>query len=461
MAESKGVWTAGDFIDDTGVYSYIGDGTENGLAQWEASLVDAGILTGGPFEFFVGDGVADNIPADGITIAGGVGSESAWVVTDEDLNILGLPSTFSAVNFDTAGLGTCLVWYLRHDGSLTGAAINANAGTDLGGNFDLSNPIEVVRKTVDAGVLSGGPFKFLVGDGVADNIPADGITIEGGVGAESAWVVTDEDLNILGLPPTFSAVNFDTAGLGTCLVWYLRHDGSLTGAAMGANAGTDLGGNFDLSNPIEVVRNTVDAGVLSGGPFNFCVEDGVADNIPADGITIEGGVGSESAWVVTDEDLNILGLPPTFTAVDFDGAGAGTCLVWYLRHDGSLGGAAINANAGTDLTGNFDLSNPITVNRVVGGDCATLSINEFDTELPVTIFPIPASDSLTISTTNASGDLDIKIYSLTGQEVLETVAISQSGSVTFDVQNLEPAVYILSITDKDGKKQSFEQIVIE
>ena len=68
-------------------------------------------------------------------------------------------------------------------------------------------------------------------------------------------------------------------------------------------------------------------GTLTGGPFSFCVGDGSADNIPADGISLSANSGTNSQWVITDEQGNILGLPPTFSAVDFDDAGTGTCLV--------------------------------------------------------------------------------------------------------------------------------------
>ncbi len=333
----------------------------NRIVQCE---VNGGALTGGPFEFCVGDGIADNIPADAITLTGNTGTNSAWVVTDEAGNILGLPPTFSDVDFDGAGPGTCLVWHLSFEDGLTGAEVGMNAN-DLVGCFDLSNPITVVRNEVNGGELTGGPFEFCVGDGVADNIPADAITLTGNTGPNNAWVVTDEAGNILGLPPTFSDVDFDGAGPGTCLVWHLSFEDGLTGAEVGRNA-NDLEGCFDLSNPISVIRNQPDGGELSGGPFEFCVGDGIADNIPADAITLSGNTGPNNAWVVTDEEGNILGLPPTFSDVDFDGAGPGTCLVWHLSFEDGLTGAEVGRNA-NDLHGCFDLSNPISVVRTEDG----------------------------------------------------------------------------------------------
>jgi hypothetical protein len=321
---------------------------------------DGGTLDGGPFTFCVGDGVADTIPAGAITLTGNMGTNSAWVVTDADGNILGLPAMPSMVNFDGAGTGECLVWHLSFEDGLVGAEVGLNAN-DLEGCFDLSNPISVFRNQPDGGVLDGGPFTFCVGDGVADTIPAGAITLTGNMGTNSAWVITDADGNILGLPAMPSMVNFDGAGTGECLVWHLSFEDGLVGAEVGLNA-NDLEGCFDLSNPISVFRNQPDGGVLDGGPFTFCVGDGVADTIPAGAITLTGNTGTNSAWVVTDADGNILGLPAMPSMVDFDGAGLGECLVWHLSFEDGLVGAEVGLNA-NDLEGCFDLSNPISVFR--------------------------------------------------------------------------------------------------
>jgi len=110
----------------------------------------------------------------------------------------------------------------------------------------------------------------------------------------------------------------------------------------------------------------LDAPVLGGGPFNFTVGDGVTDNIPEGGITVTGGfsVNEQSSWVVTDDAGNILGLPGSFTAVDFDGAGGGTCFVWYITYGAGLTGLEVDQNV-SGLTGVYELSNSIEVVRTV------------------------------------------------------------------------------------------------
>ncbi|MBT8287154.1 MAG: hypothetical protein HKN00_06775 [Flavobacteriaceae bacterium] len=215
----------------------------------------------------------------------------------------------------------------------------------------------------DAGTLSGGPFTFCI-DGQPDNV--NGISSDPNAeGSNSTFVITDDSGNILGLPPNVLAlegVDFDGAGGGTCLIWYLRYEEGLQGAEVGMNA-NDLQGVFDLSNSIEVVRNAPDGGQILGGPFTFTI-DGNPDNVS--GISLDGNqAGSNSTWVITDDTGNILGLPPTLAdveGVDFDGAGPGVCLIWYLRFEDGLQGAEIGMNA-NNLSGCFSLSNSISVTR--------------------------------------------------------------------------------------------------
>ncbi|MGF1557548.1 MAG: hypothetical protein ACFCUL_00485, partial [Flavobacteriaceae bacterium] len=97
---------------------------------------------------------------------------------------------------------------------------------------------------IDGGTLSEDPFTFCVGDGHPDHVSK--VSVEGAVGPNGQWVVTDETGLILGLPPTPEAVDFDDAGQGVCLIWYLSYGDGLTGLMPGNNALTDLVGDYDL-----------------------------------------------------------------------------------------------------------------------------------------------------------------------------------------------------------------------
>jgi uncharacterized repeat protein (TIGR01451 family) len=224
-----------------------------------------------------------------------------------------------------------------------------------------------------AATLAGGPFEFCVGDGVSDFIPSGSITVSGGMSTNTGWIVTDDSGNILGLPGMPSAVDFDTAGAGVCQIWYINYETGLTGLTVGSNIG-NLNGCYALSNPINVNRFQPEGGTLAGGPFEFCVGDGVADNIPAGAIALSGASGANNQWVVTDDQGVILGLPASPSMVDFDGAGLGVCQVWYVSFENTLTGLAMGNNLLTDLVGCYDLSNRIDVTRV---DCTfDLALNK-------------------------------------------------------------------------------------
>ncbi len=556
--------------------------------------VDGGVLTGGPFTFTVGDGIADNVS--GITLSGNVGPNSQWVVTDDQNNILGLPASPEDVDFDGAGIGICLIWHLSFEDGLTGAAVGNNVSA-LNGVYDLSNSITVTRNpvvtnpTVDGGVISGGPFTFTVGDGNADNV--SGVTLTGNVGPNSQWVVTDDQNNILGLPSTPEEVDFDGAGEGVCLIWHLSFEDGLTGAIAGNNVSA-LNGVYDLSNSITVNRipedpigggddckfgtpisnalpsinaafenifvlgsggpnldnvtnftinwdlannglyqfsmstnngvpswyndflpnvsqnfnasqpdititgsgiagldgaywvtidqnnvvlvsksgsftlyfstsattpdcgtsvPAVDGGVISGGPFTFTVGDGIADNVS--GITLSGNVGPNSQWVVTDDQNNILGLPASPEDVDFDGAGIGICLIWHLSFEDGLTGATAGNNV-SELNGVYDLSNSITVNRnsvtstTNGGTVATNTGSTSET----TITGDGTADVINFTTTSTS--TEAYIYLITDDQ--GNILVTETDSHDFEGATVGVCrVYGLSYTgtlDVAGKNIS-------
>ena len=90
--------------------------------------------------------------------------------------------------------------------------------------------------------------------------------------------------------------------------------------------------------------------------------------IPAGSLTLSNNQGMNSQWVVTDDNGIILGLPPMPDVVNFDVAGAGTCIVWHLSFDGVIGGLELGMNA-LDVTGCTDFSNSTRVIRENASGC--------------------------------------------------------------------------------------------
>ena len=145
------------------------------------------------------------------------------------------------------------------------------------------------------------------------------------------YIITDDQNNILGIPPGNSQ-NFEGAGTGVCRVWGVSYSGALI-AQPGDNAAAVALANscFELSsNFIEINRTGVDGGEVTtvDGETSIytCPGDGVADAVSFNVMTNEPGANRQI--VVTDDNLNVLGLPPGNT-VNFEGAGVGEC--WVCR----------------------------------------------------------------------------------------------------------------------------------
>ncbi|MEM1119378.1 MAG: SdrD B-like domain-containing protein [Bacteroidota bacterium] len=408
----------------------------------DSCKVDGGIIsTTDSTTICAGDGIADNIT---VTLTGNQGANNQWIVTSASLDILELPDS-NIFNFDGAGFGTCLIWNVTHDGTISGLIVGQNAG-DLTGCFDLSNSITVIREdcsVMDTCMVDGGTISttdsttICAGDGVADDIA---VNLTGNQGANNQWIVTSESLDILELPNS-NVFNFDGTGFGTCLIWNVTHDGTIGGLIVGQNAG-NLTGCFDLSNSITVIRedcSMMDTCMVEGGTISttdsttICAGDGIADDIT---ITLMGSQGANNQWIVTSESLDILELPNNNT-FNFDGAGFGTCLIWNVTHDGSIGGLVVGQNAG-NLTGCFDLSNSISVIRE---DC---SVDTCTTTTPSTISTSDATvfcvkdgilDSVKVNLSIGMGDFSRFIITDTALNIIEisTNTIYEFDDVDFGV----------------------------
>ena len=412
---------------------------------------EGGTLTGGPYYFTV-DGTPDMVS--GIALTGmRSGTNSIWMITDEDGKILGLPPSLTAVegvNFDGAGAGTCFIYHLRYEDGIVGLEADGNRDA-LEGCFDLSNAVTVVRSEeviVDGGTISGGPFEFCVGDGIADNV--SGIEVSGSMGTNAQWVVTDESGKILGLPPTPEAVDFDGAGAGLCLIWYLRYEDGLQGLEAGNNALTDLVGVFDFSNEIPVYRNQPEAGELVGGPYEFIV-DGEVDNV-TDIDLIGNRSGTNSTFMITDDQGKILGLPPSLEAVrgvNFDGAGVGTCFIYHVRYEDGIVGLEADGNRDA-LEGCFDLSNAIEVVRAAAISGKT----------GATPFPIPAVDVLNVSLSAfGNSDVNVTMIDLAGNAIQRKSKQVIDNAISLDVKSIPAGLYILNISNAEGKTVSKKVII--
>ncbi len=301
------------------------------------------------------DGVDDMI---NVTVSGNSGGFNRWVVTDTNGNIIGLPNS-APFSFEGYPDGTCLLWNLSYENGIGGLTLGGNAN-NFTGCFALSNSITINKQSLSAGSVNiNGQTSASVclEDNISDVLT---VTHSGQNAPNGTFVITDDQGNILNVTsdPT---IDFGNAGTGVCRVYFVGYD-NITGLAAGGSIGS-LSGCFALSNFVTVFRSQSSGGQLTGDggftEFSVCVGDGFSDlvNVNLFGSNTAG----TDQYVITDSDGNILALP-TAPPFDFDNAGTGVCLIWNINYGGAITGLSVGANV-ANLSGCFDLSNAITVNR--------------------------------------------------------------------------------------------------
>ena len=427
VAVGAGVWTTGNFVASfNNSQSLLYDGAGNQSSDWSINSspnacadvtptcnVSGGtIATSDPTTVCADDGAADMVNA---SLSGASGDNMDWIITDNQNNILMLPSA-PPFNFEGAGAGICQIWSISSDNTLTGLNVGNNL-SQLGGCFELSNSISVTRQTgsnspcavaptcnvTGGSITTSDPTTVCADDGTADMVNA---SLSGASGT-TGWIITDNQNNILMLPsaPPF---NFEGAGAGICQIWSISSDNTLTGLNVGNNL-SQLGGCFELSNSISVTRqtgsnspcavaptcNVTGGSITTSDPTTVCADDGTADMVNA---SLSGASGT-TGWIITDNQNNILMLPsaPPF---NFEGAGAGVCGIWSISSDNTLTGLNVGNNL-SQLGGCFELSNSISVTRQTGSNspCAVAPTCN------VTGGSITTSDPTTVCADDGTADM--------------------------------------------------------
>jgi len=319
---------------------------------------------GSNFEICIEGVVSDPID---ISLSGSAGEFSRWLITDPNGNIIALPNDPPFLLDPTVG-GTCVIWHLGFESSFRGLFIGQNV-SEFDGCYGLSNGITVTKRSSSGGVISQGGFTYIDICGVNGSQTIN-VDIYNNFGANSQYVVSDENGNIVALSSTPN-IDFSSYGNGSYTITHVSYYSGVSGLAVGGNLANVTADCIDFSNEITVNKYNPAGGTISspqGGTINVC-NDGVADMIEA---TVTGNTSGFSRWVVTDTNGNIVGLPnnPPFS---FEQYPDGTCLLWHLSYENGIGGLTLGGNANS-FTGCFSLSNSITINKQSIG-AGTLDIN--------------------------------------------------------------------------------------
>ncbi|WP_158655081.1 glycoside hydrolase family 9 protein [Flavivirga eckloniae] len=316
---------------------------------------------------------------------------------------------------------------------------------------------------VNGGVISGGPFSFTVGDGTADNV--SGITLSGNVGDSSQWVITDASNNILELPITPDSVNFDTSPPGTCFIWHLSYNGTITGLAVGNNISA-VTGDHDFSNSITVIKTPV-----GGGDCGFGTP--IATSLPSinsafNNIHVLGTGGPNLGNVTTftiNWDLNNNGLYQ-FSINTNNGTPN-----WYVdlrssltysyntpQPDATFSGTGIPGLDGaywvTLDSGNFVMASKaggFTLyfsNSAVPPVCTSSAVsvsNKMKNTEVLKLSPNPTPGIVTLTSNKSLQHSIIKVTSLTGRVVLSDKSKNTLNNKTISLEGLKPGIYILEM----------------
>lgn len=258
------------------------------------------------------------------------------------------------------------------------------------------------------------------GDGNSDQVS---LLLSGTVGTSDTYVITDIDSMIIEFDASFP-YNFENTPGGTSLIFNVSDYDGLTNTSVGTKI-TDIIGCYDLSNSIQIATNEVNGGTLEGGPFEFCVDDGDADNIPDGSISLSGNIGTIFQWIVTDTNGNILGNPANYSNVNFDIAGVGNCLIYNLSSFESVQGVQVGNNI-SDITGCFELSNAI---QVVRNERPNVTISSDNT--------LCGEDN---GSATANGNSGQAPYSY----------VWSNGTSTANNNGLAPGNYTVTVTDANG-----------
>ena len=312
-----------------------------------------------------------------------------YLVTDDNSELL-TSSEDGSIDLTGAPVGICRIYGLSYTGSLSIETFqNITSSTLSDDCFDLSsNFITVIRDEVKGGAISlennsSPEIEVCVNDGVPD--PLNFIN-EGAIGTSFIYVVTDENNTIL-LVSESNEINFEESGVGVCRVWGLSYTGNLIAEVGQVASEADLADEcFALTdNFVAVIRTDVEGGTLSfsdgSDEISLCVDTGNPN--PINVFVIDASTANDYAYLITDEAGELLQISDS-NALDFDGAGPGTCLVFGVAYTGSL-----SVEEGDDV-----------MNSVLSDQCYTLS----DNALRVNRFIVEGGEVLT-----TEGETEVEI----------------------------------------------------
>ena len=283
-----------------------------------------------------------------------------YIITDSDFIIREVLPATGLIDLSQYDAG---IYNVYGYGDMGNGPMNSYLGlflndvpADMCASFS-TNSLTIHISNPTGGTLVGGPFEFCVGDGNSDFLSSNHLTLTDNEGANNQWVLTGPDGDIIiGLPELLEDFDLDGIAPGTCLLRNLSYDGWLKGLEIGsriseltgtpsANSLLPIPACFSLSNSIEIIKRSITPSMINGGPFTFCVGDGVADILTDADVSLTAGTGDHNMWVVTDQSgITIIKMENDLSDIDFENSPRGSCLLWSVSYNMTLNGLGVGAD---------------------------------------------------------------------------------------------------------------------
>jgi hypothetical protein len=399
----------------------------------------------------------------GVVLTDTIGLDFAWVITDLDGNILDLPSS-APFFFDNQDSVTCEIFNVSFDSTLVGLTIGEDIDNlSSNGLFVFSNAITVTKNIVNGGMLTTAAGatteQVCIGEGgIPDQLF---MSLTGAIGDELTYVVTGLDSIVTEvINGGTTAITVESFVGDTCLVFNLSSNQEILGLTAGVNI-NELLGCSELSNPITLIKNQVDAGVISAMPvaidntIDFCVSDGIADSLVVSSNSVSGNY----QFVVTDEN-DVITQIATSDTFNFEGSSFGVCKIYGISYIGnfiaSVGDNVINDPLSDDCF--IETLVPLTINKL---DCSQPVINEVYENNQVEIINLGTTDIDISNYFLCSNMVYAQLSNLTttcGDYILqpgELVVVDVDGTINVDGADGEMALYVDSSFGQSSSIRSY------
>ncbi len=368
-----------------------------------------------------------------LQLNGNEGGNSLWLITDTDNNLIGWQEE-NSFDFNDLELGSYRVWHISFDGTFE----NLNLGNDIAAlRADCNNLSNAVNVTIVEGANVGGDISYLGSNSLTicpNNLDQEFLfDLSGSVGGNGVWIVVD-DSGVIVRFSNSNSLNLSGISAEEFGVIYVSYTGGLSGLSEGSNF-NNLSGCFDISNTVDIVQPLG----LSGGLLAFegleeeelevCVGVGVDEQV---NLSLSEANGSFNQLIITDENGQILALPEGLI-LNFEGAPAGTCLVYNVASEELFDTDIVGANI-SDLQGCFAISNRVSIVRNTP-DAGSISID--------------GTNEITICTDVSASNLEVDysqdgfgdgLYIVTTEE-LDILAIQESN--VFNFEGVPPGVCLI------------------